>query len=649
VYFAGDTYTPGSALSLNGYQASLTGTENVFLAKFDPSGNRICATYYGQVHDEWGSVALDNSGNVYLAGFTPSVSGMASGGFQNSYGGGSSDAFFVKLTSCTTVLSVNATTTNVLCNGQCTGTATATAANGTPPYSYSWSNGQTTSSLTGLCAGSYTATVTDAVPATVISVVTITQPAILTSTLSSTNPGCSGGNGNATVSAGGGTPLYTYLWSPGGASTSAVTGLAPGNYSATVTDANGCTQTQTLTITSINSLTVSVTSSQAACSSINGTATVTVSGGTAPFTYAWNNGQSSQTATGLAAGNYTCTITDANGCTQTGTMSITNPNSPVVTIASQTSVSCFGGNNGTATATATGGNAPYTYSWSNGNTSSAAAALSSSSYTVTVSDANGCSSTQSVSINQPAALNTTITNTSATCNSSDGTATATANGGTGSYTYLWNNGQTTQTATGLFAGNYSVTITDANGCAQVSSTTIINSNGPTATATGSATIQEGDSTSLNASGGVSYSWAPSAGLSNSSIANPVAAPTTSTAYCVFVFDANGCYDSSCVIVIVIPEPVVCGEFYIPNAFSPNDDNENDVFQAFINPVCVKEFRLVVYNRWGEKVFETYDVKEPWNGKYRGEESNPAVYAFYCTALLTNGKEIDKKGNVSLIK
>ncbi len=105
-------------------------------------------------------------------------------------------------------------------------------------------------------------------------------------------------------------------------------------------------------------------------------------------------------------------------------------------------------------------------------------------------------------------------------------------------------------------------------------------------------------------------------------------------------------DTACISVYV---EISCGELYLPNAFSPNDDNENDDFHAFIHPSCVVEFKLVIYNRWGEKVFETEDVTQGWDGKLRGNMSNPAVYAFYCKAVFTNGKEVLKEGNVSLIR
>ncbi len=194
-------------------------------------------------------------------------------------------------------------------------------------------------------------------------------------------------------------------------------------------------------------------------------------------------------------------------------------------------------------------------------------------------------------------------------------------------------------------------VTDAAGCTVSVLVSISNGAGISAIVSPNVTVTAGSSASLSASGGNSYLWSPSIGLSCSNCSDPVATPSATTQYCVVVTDTNGCTDSACVTVFVIPEPIVCEEkdLYLPNAFSPNYDNENDVFKAYIQAVCVKEFKLIIYNRWGEKVFETEDVTQGWDGKLKGIMSNPAVYAFFCKAVFTNGNEVLKEGNVSLIR
>lgn len=169
---------------------------------------------------------------------------------------------------------------------------------------------------------------------------------------------------------------------------------------------------------------------------------------------------------------------------------------------------------------------------------------------------------------------------------------------------------------------------------------------PSVSVSGNVTITYGNTTTLSASGGGTYVWSPATGLDNTTGSSVISGTTSNTLYCVTVTNAAGCTDSACVNVTV---EVTCGELYLPNAFSPNGDGENDDFHAYIHPLCVTEFKLVIYNRWGEKVFETEDVTQVWNGEFRGTMSNPAAYAFYCKAKFTNGNEVFKEGNVSLVR
>ncbi|MDT8411174.1 MAG: T9SS type A sorting domain-containing protein [Vicingaceae bacterium] len=301
--------------------------------------------------------------------------------------------------------------------------------------------------------------------------VTITVNSSPTATTTQTNVSCNGGtNGTATVTPTGGTAPYTYLWS-NAATTATATGLAAGVYNVTITDANGCTtNVSNITITEPTALAGSVTSqTNLACNGgTNGSATVSATGGTAPYTYLWSNAATTATATGLAAGIYNVTITDANGCTtNVSNITITEPTALAGSVTSQTNLACNGGTNGSATVSATGGTAPYTYLWSNAATTATATGLAAGIYNVTITDANGCTTNVSnITITEPTALTSAITSqTNVSCNGGvNGAASVSATGGTPSYTYLWSNAATTATATGLAAGNYNVTITDANGC-----------------------------------------------------------------------------------------------------------------------------------------------------------------------------------------
>ncbi|MGP8215100.1 MAG: PKD domain-containing protein [Bacteroidia bacterium] len=452
---------------------------------------------------------------------------------------------------------LNATTTEipVNCFGNNTGDATVTASGGIPGYTYSWApTGGTKATASNLAAGSYTVTVTDANGCIATSTDNVTQPTAVNATIVNTPVECNGGNtGTATATASGGTPAYSYSWAPGGGTNATATNFTAGTYTVTVKDANGCTTTASTSIGQPPVLTATTSATPVKCNGGNtGSATVTGSGGTAPYTYSWSNGQSSSGATGLIAGTYTATITDANGCTATGTAKITQPTA-LTTATTTVPVKCNGGNTGSATVTASGGTPAYTYSWSDGQTTTAASGLSAGTYPITITDANGCTATATVTINQPAILTATTSVTDIKCNGSNtGSATVTAGGGTPGYTYLWNNGQTTGTATGLSAGNYSVAITDANGCNASANITITQpTSAVTATTTNTPVKCNGGNTgsaTVTASGGspaYTYSWAPGGGT-NATVNN-----LTAGSYTVTITDANGC---TATVTSIISQP-----------------------------------------------------------------------------------------------
>lgn len=541
-------------------------------------------------------------------------------------------------------LSANLSSNPTTC-GNNTGDATANASGGTGPYSYSWNpSGQSTQTATGLGANTYTVTVTDANGCTVTGTVTVANSNGPTSTPTFTNVLCNGQcTGDASVSISGGTPPYTYVWNTG-ATTAGISNLCAGNYTVTVTDAGNCTLTQTFNITAPPALTLSATPTNPNCSSGQGSATATGGGGTSPYTYTWSNAQTGANATGLNTGTYTVTITDANGCTMTTTVTISAPNALTLST-SGTSPVCNTGT-GTGTTTPTGGTAPYSYAWSNGQTTQNATGLSGGTYTVTVTDANGCTQTDTITVVIPPAMTASATSTPSSCSGNTGTATVTASGGSAPYTYLWSpGGQTGTTATGLGIGTYTVTITDANGCTQISTVSV--SQAPSsinATVSADTMIILGSFANLQAGGGVSYQWFPSTGLSCVTCANPTATPSVTTTYCVIVRDTAGCADTACVTVTV---DIQCGEIFIPNAFSPNNDGANDLQCVFGN--CITELYFAIFDRWGEKVFETTDPKVCWDGTYRGKPMNTAVFAFVVDATLLTGDRVKYHGNISLIR
>lgn len=469
-----------------------------------------------------------------------------------------------------------------------------------------------------------------------------------------TTSNCNPCTGTATANPTGGTPPYTYTWnSVPSQTTQTATGLCPGTYVVNVVDGSCNTGTDTVTITPSAPVTVAAVPTDVLCfGGATGSATATPGGGTSPFTYSWSpSAQTGQTATGLTAGVYTVTITDAAGCTSTDTITVNQPPQLLNAANSLTGVTCGGYTDGTATTAGSGGVGPYTYSWNpSSQTSQNASAMAAGTYTVTVTDANGCTATDTVIIATPPPMVLSTTVTDATCNLANGSAAVIATNGPGPFQYSWSPaGGIDSLATGIGAGVYTVTVTDANGCTMTATSTIID-NSPVATISPSVMIIAGNSTQITATGGGNYSWSPVNNLSCTTCPNPTANPTVTTMYCVTVTDATGCTDSQCMTVVVEYPCPIDENFGAPNAFSPNKDGKNDIFIVQGMGLCFKDFVLVVYDRWGEKVFETNNPNTGWDGTFKGKQLDPQVFTYYIATTLTGSNEtIEKRGNVTLMR
>ncbi len=458
------------------------------------------------------------------------------------------------------VLTVAMSSMDATTNGGSDGEATATPSGGTSPYNYSWSpGGGTTQTITNLSAGTYMVTVTDAEGCTVTDQVDVNEPNAISTTIVGTNVSCNGANdGEVTVTPTGGDEPYSYNWSPNVGSGATITNLSGGTYSVTITDNTGVTATSSVTINEPAPLTVDVTDDNVTCNGANdGTATATPGGGNGSYTYEWSpGGGTTQTITDLAAGQYTVTVTDVQGCTETGTTFVSEPD-PLTVSGDVTHESGVGAENGEITVTPSGGTAGYTYQWSpNVGNGATVTSLAPGDYTVTVTDANSCTVVETFTVNEFDAPVITVENvTNVLCNGeATGAIDISVAGGVTPYTYNWSpDGETSQDISGKVAGNYTVTVTDDIGTTAVETITISEATAISIVIDGQNNILcNGEATgsiNISVSGGnapYSYDWG--AGGTNEDPSNLPAGT-----YTVTVTDNNSCTAVGTTVTITQPD------------------------------------------------------------------------------------------------
>lgn len=375
---------------------------------------------------------------------------------------------------------VSATGIDPSCNGGSDGSATANPANGVAPYTYQWYDsggtaisGQTSQTASGLAAGTYSVTITDANGCTSSVSVTLSEPTALSGSTTATDVSCNGScDGSVTVTPTGGTSGYTYSINGGTSQASATfTGLCPGTQTIEIEDDNGCTFTTTQAVAEPAVLNITETdNTDEICGQSNGTSTVTATGGTTPYSYELNGSTNSTGVfTGLTTGAYVATVTDDNGCTATVNVNIVSTPGPTPFVDTYSDVVCAGGLSGSVTIGVTDGTSPYTYSLDGGTAqASNTFSLAAGSHTVTVTDDNGCTGDVTFSISEPTPVSFTTVVTDANCHGiCDGSIEVTASGSNAPYTYSDDNGTTFQGSnilSGLCDGSYNVVVSDVNGC-----------------------------------------------------------------------------------------------------------------------------------------------------------------------------------------
>jgi len=425
------------------------------------------------------------------------------------------------------------------------GTVNLTVTGGVTPYSYLWNTGSTNEDLTLLSAGTYSVTITDGVGCTLNSVdYTVTNsPTDLTIlSLNITNENCADATGAIDLNVINGTLPYTFSWD-NGAITEDITGLSAGTYSCTIVDNNGCSvQTGIQTVFNQGGTlavsTISVTDE--VCGDATGQIDVDATGGTAPLTYSWENGGTTEDITGLATGAYVLTVTDANGCFTSYTETIQNVSPGFNVVVTSTTDEVCGDGTGAIDVTTTGGANPISYSWDNGATTEDLSSLNSGTYSLTVTDNNGCELNTSASIAGEGIVVSSVNVSDEICGNASGSIDVFFSGGVNPYSFSWDNGAITEDVSGLIAGTYSLTITGAGGCFYTDSYTVgNNTNGLAITSTSVVDENCGDgngSIDVTSTGGVSplsFNW------DNGAMTEDITG-LSAGAYVLSIEDANGC-------------------------------------------------------------------------------------------------------------
>ena len=546
------------SINFDSFSLTHTGNGDAFIVETDRNGLVLSANKAnGALSEQISSSNIDvDNINLFIGEFYSNPLNIG-GKTLTPSAGGLRDMFIARYGTITLSYAL----TNVLCNGLSTGAIDLTVTgNGTPPYTYVWSGpvaySAATEDISGLVAGTYNVTITDALGATKTGSTTITEPSAMALVLTVSNTKCPAStDGAIDLTAIGGTSPYTFLWT-GGVTTEDLSALVAATYDVTVTDVNGCTKTGSAVVANPAAMILTTAITPPSCiPGGDGAVDLTVINGTGPYTYAWSNLAVTQDISALVSGSYSVTVTDNNLCTVTGSYDVINPSAPQV-LANKTELTCVPGNDGAIDVLVSGGTIPYTYVWSDGLvTTQDRIGLSAGSYAVTVTDAASCSATTAtIILSTPVSPSISLVATNPTCMlGNDGAIDLIVYSGNPPYSYFWSNAAIMQDISNLAEGTYKITVTDSKGC-EVSGLSIIARQFPdaTITASGPTTICNGSSVQLiaNTGTGLSYQWQ----LSGTNIPGAVAGTfnaSTAGNYTVVVTSTNGCLKTSAITTVTV--------------------------------------------------------------------------------------------------
>jgi gliding motility-associated-like protein len=544
------------------------------------------------------------------------------------------------------------------CFGGNDGAVSIQSNGGQAPYQYQWSNGQSGTSMSGLAAGLYSVTTTDALGCTTINTTVVGQPTPVVLNVTSGSVSCFGGaNGSLMATTGGGTGPYSIAWSNGQIGITA-NGLSAGTYTLTATDAQGCTASSSAIVITPTAIVSDITAQDPDCfGGANGMANLLPNGGTPPYSYQWQNGQTGASAQQLSAGSYQVTIIDAHGCTYTSSTSLGQP-TQVSGNVQALEADCFGAATGQAWSSPSGGTPPYSFSWQNGQTTPQINGLTSGWYGLSITDAHQCTGAMQVWVGQPTPLSVVPVTQPVSCPEvANGIAYASASGGVEPYLFAWSNGQSGPEISALVMGTYTVTATDAQGCTAVA-VEMVDSELPIEVDLGlDLTFFLGDELVLTAHTNVppgliqDYSWSGAGGSAQCANCYQYQfVPLESGCERVIVTTLDGCQASDEVCFKIRPGK----HLYVPNVFHPDDSGDNDFFTIFSDASVKQILYLNIYSRWGEQLFQTKNIQtnhEPsgWDGNFRGNPMNPGVFVWVAEVEFIDGQVLFLKGDVTLVR
>jgi gliding motility-associated-like protein len=526
-----------------------------------------------------------------------------------------------------TMLTSTISESDVLCNGDATGSVNLSPNGGTPPYSFSWTNSTltlgNTEDLNNVPAENYSVTITDNNGCTATNNIVVNEPPPLTSSIASNNVSCYGGtDGNIYLTVNGGTPTYSFVWSNSSVNVGTIqnlTNIPAETYSVIITDNNNCSITNSVEITQPQApLSLTHTQVDVLCYGNNtGEIDITVTGGTPNYTFSWSNSAVSEDVVNLFAGTYNITVQDALGCIESDTITIIQPQAPLAVSAIINNVLCYGDSTGSVNATTTGGTSPYVFAWTNSQFSLSTTTedlinYPAETYYLTITDNHNCMLSDTFKINQPDDLVGTLVPTHVLCyGDATGAIDLTVIGGVTPYNYNWSNGQITEDLVNIVAGNYTVTITDDHNCTFTDSVTVTQ---PLAPLSGFYGIDEpycpggndGNIYYQVEGGTVPYSYLWSSGQTTPSIFDMLAG-----SYQITTTDAHGCILVD-LVELTEPDPIVLNEIVTNlTCFESNDgsvdltvtggtppynfDWTNSTYELSFNQEDLIDFKADVYS------------------------------------------------------